>query len=222
MTRPGTAAPPPRRDAQAASRADAARRHVLALRANGGSYRTIASAAGLAAMTVRDLATSRATPRRHTAAAVLAVTPGALARTRADAGGTMLRLRALHVMGHGCTRIARAARTRPATIRKVVRGDARTVTARLRDAVIVVYDAWWDKTAPQAAPGARAAATRARRRAITGNWCAGAALDDDQLDVPGYQPAHGWKPARGTGTATSTLPPPPPGQQYRSAPGRPR
>ena len=48
----------------------------------------------------------------------------------------------------------------------------------------------------------RAAATAARRRAITGNWCAAAALDDDQLDVPGYQPAWGWLPAAGTGTAT--------------------
>jgi hypothetical protein len=31
--------------------------------------------------------------------------------------------------------------------------------------------------------------------AIAGNWCAGAALDDDLLDIPGYQPSWGWKPA---------------------------
>ena len=29
--------------------------------------------------------------------------------------------------------------------------------------------------------------TRTRRRARTGNWCAEAALDDDQLDTPVYQ-----------------------------------
>src|SRR5205809_515649 len=45
-------------------------------------------------------------------------------------------------------------------------------------------------------------ARAARRRAIAGNWCAGAALDDDQLDIPGYRPGHGWKRATGTGPAT--------------------
>ena len=44
-------------------------------------------------------------------------------------------------------------------------------------------------------------------RAIAGNWCAGAALDDDHLDIPGYRPEHGWKSAAGTGPATD-LPPP--------------
>jgi hypothetical protein len=26
-------------------------------------------------------------------------------------------------------------------------------------------------------------------------------MDDDQLDIPGYQPEYGWKPATGTGVA---------------------
>ena len=47
----------------------------------------------------------------------------------------------------------------------------------------------------------RAAATAARRKAIAGNWCAGAGLDDDLLDIPGYRPRQGWKPATGTGVA---------------------
>jgi hypothetical protein len=46
-----------------------------------------------------------------------------------------------------------------------------------------------------------------RRRAIAGNRCAAAALDDDQLDVPGYRPQYGWKPATGTGVAPDILPP---------------
>jgi hypothetical protein len=45
------------------------------------------------------------------------------------------------------------------------------------------------------------AATSARRRAIAGNRCAGAGLDHDQLDIPRYQPACRWLPARGTGVA---------------------
>ena len=57
----------------------------------------------------------------------------------------------------------------------------------------------------QRAPGRtraeRSAATLARRRAIAGNSCAAAALDDDQLDVPGYRPRTGYRPATGTGNA---------------------
>jgi hypothetical protein len=37
-------------------------------------------------------------------------------------------------------------------------------------------------------------ATAARKRAIAGNWCAAAALDDDQLDTPGYLPARAGNP----------------------------
>ena len=124
-----------------------------------------------------------------------------------DATGTRLRLRALHVMGHGSARIARAAGAHPQTVRQLVRGDARTVSPRLRTAIIVVYDTWWDKRAPTRTRSERAAATAARKRAIAGNWCAAAALDDDLLDLPGYLPRQGWKPATGTGTAPDICPP---------------
>jgi hypothetical protein len=119
---------------------------------------------------------------------------------RLDAGGTRLRLRALHVMGHGPARIARALGVREDTIQRLVRGDARSISPPLRDAISDLYDAWWDKRAPGRTRAERAAA-RARRRAIAGNWCAGAALNDDQLDVPGYRPRTGYRPATGTGTA---------------------
>ena len=123
-----------------------------------------------------------------------------------DAGGTRLRLRALHVMGHGSARIARALGVREMTIRQIVRGDARTVSPRLRDKVADLYDAWWDKRAPARTRFDRGAATAARKRAIAGNWCAAAALDDDLLDIPGYRPRHGWKPATGTGIAPEIRP----------------
>ena len=130
----------------------------------------------------------------------------ALPHARLDATGTRLRLRALHVMGHGSARIARAAGVNPVTIRKLVRGEARTVSAQLRDAIAGLYDAWWDKRAPGRTRFERAAATAARNRAMTGDWCAAAALDDDWLDIPGYQPEYGWKPATGTGTAPDIHP----------------
>ena len=168
---------------------------------DGSTYQAIAAAAGLDRATVRDLATGRRQPKRGTAAAVLAVPGDAIARARLDAGGTRLRLRALHVMGHGSARIARALGVREQAIRQIVRGDARTVGPRLRDQVADLYDAWWDKRAPARTRADRGAATAARKRAIAGNWCAGAALDDDLLDIAGYRPRQGWKPAAGTGVA---------------------
>ena len=85
---------------------------------------------------------------------------GIAPRARMDAGGTRLRLRALHVMGHGSARIARALGTSEDTIQRLVRGDARTVSPPLRDAVADLYDAWWDKRAPERTRAERAAAAR--------------------------------------------------------------
>src|SRR5579864_1450542 len=79
-------------------------------------------------------------------------------RVRLDTGGTRLRLRALHVMGHGSARIARALGVREMTIRQIVRGDTRTISPRLRDTVTDLYDAWWDKRAPARTPSDRGAA----------------------------------------------------------------
>ena len=184
----------------------AARDHLAALRESGGSYRAIAAAAGVAPMTVHRIATGRRQPTKSTAAAVLAVTPATLRRARVDAGGTRLRLRALHVMGHSSARIARAVGASDKTIRKLVRGDARTVSLQLRDTIADLYDAWWDKRPPERTRAQRAAARAARRRAIAGNWCAGAGLDDDELDIPGYRPKSGWKHATGTGIAPDIRP----------------
>jgi transcriptional regulator with XRE-family HTH domain len=184
-----------------------ARAHVRRLRQDGRTYRAIANAAGLDRATVSDLARGRRRPNRGTTTAVLTLTSQAVPRGRVDAGGTRLRLRALHVMGHGSARIARALGVRETAISQLVRGDARTIRPKLRDAVADLYDAWWDKRAPSRTRAERAAAATARRKAIAGNWCAPAALDDDQLDTPGYRPRHGWKPATGTGTAPDIHPP---------------
>src|SRR6266851_5561694 len=83
---------------------------------------------------------------------VAAATVHHLAFGRLDAGGARLRLRALHVMGHGSARIARAVGVREETIQRLVRGDARTISPQLRDAISDLYDAWWDKRAPGTHP----------------------------------------------------------------------
>ena len=185
----------------------AARDHVAQLRQHGWTYRSIAAATALSPNTVHALATGCRTAQPATATAILKLTRRILSGSRLDAGGTRLRLRALHVMGHGSARIARAAGAHPQTIRQLVRGDARTVSPRLRTAIIAVYDTWWDKRAPTRTRSERGAATAARKRAIAGNWCAAAALDDDLLDLPGYLPRQGWMPATGTGTAPDIHPP---------------
>jgi hypothetical protein len=190
----------PRRNPASPAQRQAALDHITQLRQDGGTYRSIAAAAALSLDTVHALAGGRRA-QPGTAAAVLEVTARTLPRARVDAGGTRLRLRALHVMGHCSARIARAVGAHPRTIRLLVRGDARTVSARLRDAVADLYEAWWDKRAPVRTCYEGAAAFTARHRAIAGDWCAAAALDDDLLDTPGYQPRYGWKPATGTGTA---------------------
>jgi hypothetical protein len=140
-------------------------------------------------------------------AVVIPMTRAAGPRARVDAGGTRLRLRALHVMGHGSARIARALGVREETIQRLVRGDTTDVRQTLRDTIIDLYDAWWDKRAPERTRAERAAAARARRRAVAGNWCAGAALDDGKLDTPGYRPNNRWRPATGTGIAADFNPP---------------
>jgi plasmid maintenance system antidote protein VapI len=182
------------------------REYLRRMLEEGGTYRSIAAAAGLATSTVHDLATGRRLPTPHTTRALLGLGGGALTRVRIDAGGARLRLRALHVMGHGSARIARALGVREVTIRRLVTGDAKTVSVRLRDAVTDLYEAWWDKRAPERTRAERAAATAARRRAAAGNWCAGAGLDDDELDTPGYCPSSGWKHATGTGVAPEIRP----------------
>jgi hypothetical protein len=178
---------------------------VSRLHQDGGTSRAILP--GLAPATIHDLASGRGRLTRVAAAATLVVPADAVPPARLDAGGTRLRLRALHVMGHNCVRIARALDVGETAIRELVRGDARALGPDLRDAVADLYDAWWDKRAPARTPFERGAATLARRRAIAGNWCAGAGLDDDQLDVPGYRPRQGWKPATGTGIAPDIRPP---------------
>jgi hypothetical protein len=195
-----TPTPPP----QPSTDPQATRDHALRLRQDGTYHGIVA---GLAPATAHGLLPSRGCAPAGTVTTVVAVPSSAIPRGRVDGGGARLRLRALHVMGHGSARIARAVGVDPTTIRDLVRGDPTTISPQLRGAITSVYDDWWDKRAPERTPAERGAATAARKRAIAGNWCAAAALDDDLLDTPGYKPCWGWKPATGTGIAPDIYPP---------------
>lgn len=152
-------------------------------------------------MTVHGPAKGRSTPGRTTIAAVMRVSEADIERRRLDANGTALRLRALVAMGHSSQRIARATGLHGETVRRLVNGDATTVSPEVRATANALYDAWWSKTAPERTPEEKAAAEASRKRAERNGWCTGAALDDDQLDQPGYKPTAHWRRARGTGVA---------------------
>lgn len=178
------------------------REHVLRLRTAGGTYESISQAARTGAMTVHSIAHGRR-PRvqGEIAARLLAVTEADIHRGHPSPGGIMWRLRALVAMGHTCTRMAAATGLPPATLRRIVRGEALTTSPQLGRSIITLYDAWWDKAPPQRTRSEKHAADNARKRAARSNWPPAAGLDDDQLDQPGYQPQYGWKHARGTGIA---------------------
>ena len=104
-------------------------------------------------------------------------------------------------MGHTCSRMAAAIGVPPTTLRRIVRGEALTIDPQLRQAIIALFDAWWDKTPPQRTRQERLAAATALRRAALNDWPCPAGLDEDELDRPGYQPQCGWQQASGTGVA---------------------
>jgi plasmid maintenance system antidote protein VapI len=127
-------------------------------------------------------------------------------RVRPDAGGTVWRLRSLVAMGHSTNRLARALEVRPETVRRLVRGDAATVTPELRDMTCQLWDAWWDRRPPEQTERERRNACIARRRAERMNWCPPLGLDEDELDEPGYRPYSRYRTAVGAGIADDFLP----------------
>jgi uncharacterized protein YerC len=178
------------------------RQHVLKLRAAGGTYASIGRAAGTGAMTVHRIANARRpTVQAEVAARLLAITEAGIRSLRPSPGGTMWRLRALVAMGHTCSRMAAATGIPPATLRRIARGEALTISPPLRQAVIALFDAWWDKTPPLRTRQEKLAARGALQRAALGDWPPPAGLDEDELDQPGYQPQAAWRHARGTGVA---------------------
>jgi len=178
------------------------REHVRKLRVAGGTYAAIAQAADAGAMTVHRIVNAdESTVQAEVARRLLAVTEADMAGTHPGPGGTMWRLRALVAMGHTCSRMAAATGIPPATLRRIVRGEALTISPQLDQAVIELFEVWWDKTPPRRTRREELAADGARKRAALNDWPTPAGLDEDDLERPGYQPHSGWRHARGTGVA---------------------
>jgi len=178
------------------------REHVLKLRAAGGTYESIGLAAGTGAMTVYCIANARRPKvQAEVARRLQAVSEADIRGDQPSPGGIMWRLRALVAMGHTCSRMAVATGFSSATLRRIVRGEALTVSAELQHAIAALFDAWWDKTPPRRTRREELAAGNALNRAALNDWPCPAGLDEDQLDKHGYQPQCGWRYARGTGVA---------------------
>jgi hypothetical protein len=153
-------------------------------------------------MTVWEIAHgTRPVIKADTARALLAVQPADISPPRGDATGAMWRLRSLVAMGHTTRRITIALGSASHIIEPLIRGDRATVALPLREDITRLFDAWWDKRPPRRTPRQKSAACRALQRAAVHNWPCPAALDEDELDTPGYQPTGRWRHAAGTGIA---------------------
>jgi hypothetical protein len=175
--------------------------HVQRLLHNA-TFHAVGQAARVGPMTVWEIAHStRPSITTGTAEALLAITPANLRPPRADANGAMWRLRSLVAMGHTTSRLAAALGASRAIIEPLIRGERATVTTNLRDDISRLFDAWWDRRPPRRTPGEKTAACKALQRAAVNNWPCPAALDEDELDEPGYKPSVRWRYALGTGIA---------------------
>ena len=179
------------------------------------TFQAVADAASVGQMTVWEIARgTRPVIKTGTAHALLAVQPADISPPRVDATGAMWRLRSLVAMGHTTRRITIALGSASHIIEPLIRGDRATVTAPLRDDITRLFDAWWDKRPPRRTPGEKGAACKALQRAAVHNWPCPAALDEDELDMPGYKPTARWRYARGTGIAAED----PLGKNHHKAP----
>lgn len=191
--------------------------HVRRL-VQSATFQAVAQAARLGQMTVWEVANgTRPAIKTETAEALLAITPSDVRPPRADANGSIWRLRSLVAMGHTASRLAAALGVSRAIIERLIRGERVTVTTTLRDDINRIFDAWWDKRPPRRTPGEKTAACKALQRAAVNNWPCPAALDEDELDLPGYKPAARWRYALGTGVADDDPLSKNPQPQYRGA-----
>jgi hypothetical protein len=166
------------------------------------TFQAVGDAAGVGQMTVWEIAHgTRPAITTRTAQALLAMQPADITPPRGAANGPMWRLRSLIAMGHATGRITAALAAPAHVIEPLIRGDRATITTTLRDDIGRLFEAWWDKQPPQRTPAEEAAASKARHRAARNGWPCPAALDEDELDQPGYQPAARWRHAQGSGIA---------------------
>ena len=168
------------------------------------TFQAVGDAVGVGPMTVWEIAHgTRPAITTRTARALLAVQPADIGPPRSPANGPMWRLRSLIAMGHATGHLTTALAAPAHIIEPLIRGDRATIATELRDDIGRLFDAWWDKQPPQHTPAEKAAASKARHRAARHGWPCPAALDEDELDQPGYRPSARWRHALGSGIAAA-------------------
>ncbi len=202
--------------------ADAApvREHVGRLRRRGASYQAIAQAAGVSAMTVHRLlrgcpSKGQPVPGRIGAAQARRLLAFAAAEPRAgrrSSCGSRRRLQALVAIGHSPAALARGLDVSPQWVRRMLRGETRTVSPGMSGRVRGLYDRMWDGLPPERTRRERGLARAARHRAEAEGWPPPMGLDDDRIDDSDYRTRIAW--GRATGIVTTALP----GRPARSVP----
>lgn len=106
--------------------------------------------------------------------------------TRVPALGTLRRLRSLAVMGHSFVVVAQVQGLSSETLRKVLLGTTKTVTARVEALVIDFYDRFWNVDGEDRATSAfaRKGARVVKERAREAGWPPPMWWDDDRIDSP--------------------------------------
>lgn len=176
-----------------------AREHVRMLSACGIGWKRVAELSGVSTGALSKLLYGgpgdRPPSRRiraETAAALLAVEPGALAgHALVDATATRRRLQALVAAGWSQAKLGRRLGVLPSNFGALLRGAR--ITAATGWAVAALYDELWDRRPPQAAHREKIAANRARNYAAARGWPPPAAWDDETIGDPLAGPAEGWQ-----------------------------
>lgn len=182
-----------------------ARRHVLALQAQGVGRDQVARLAGLHASVLSKLlyGTSTTPPTRkirpETEAAILAVHPALDDigdQVRVDPAGTRRRVEAL-MCGGWSMRLLSDRIGGPARRLQAVMAREERVTAVIARQVRDLYDELWCQGPPEGTVVERRAATAARRRARVLGFVPAGAWDDDPgphcIDDPAAVPVPGWE-----------------------------
>jgi transcriptional regulator with XRE-family HTH domain len=176
------------------------REHLEALSRAGIGWRRAAALSGVSTGAVsRILYGKPGRPptrgvRQETAAAILAVRPGAEAlapSVHVDATGTRRRLQALVATGWSQSQLAERLEMLPGNFGQVMRREH--VTAATARAVRDLYDELWNKPPAEATHRQKIAVSRARNHARAHGWAPPLAWDDDLIDNPAAGPAEGWR-----------------------------
>ena len=176
------------------------REHLEALGRAGIGWKRVALLSGVSTSSVSGILYGRpGRPptrgvRRETAAAILAVRPGAEAVAPAalvDAAGTRRRLQALVAIGWSKSRLAARLDMLPGNFGQAMQREQ--VTAATARAVRDLYDELWATPPAEGTRREKASAVRARKYATEHGFVPPLAWDDDELDLPAAQPAPGWQ-----------------------------